>query len=202
MTTTPPELPAFAESIAGTRDWPHAPPHRLAAAGVYLVTSRTRGRIPHLASTARREAFQALLLASAHEAGWRLEAWAILSNHFHFIAHSPDGAPSAASLRILVRKLHGLSTMRWNQEDGTPGRARLWHNFRETHLTLQRGYLARLNYVHQNAVHHRLVRHAAEYPWCSAVAFREAVTPAWERTIEGFEFSRIADADEDEPDDC
>ena len=101
--------------------------------------------------------FQGSLFALSEEFGWTLEAWAILSNHYHFIGHSPDLQDSAESLRAMVRKLHSLTTKELNRRDNKPGRTRLWHNFRETHITHQRSYLARLHYVHQNAVHHKLV---------------------------------------------
>ena len=26
----------------------------------------------------------------AHEFGWQLEAWAVFSNHYHFVGHSPE----------------------------------------------------------------------------------------------------------------
>lgn len=35
------DLPDSETSAKGTRDWPHAPPHRLAEAGVYLLTARS-----------------------------------------------------------------------------------------------------------------------------------------------------------------
>ena len=84
-----------------------------------------------------------------------------------------------------------------NRADGVQGRT-LWHNYRETHLTLQRGYLARLNYTHNNAVHHQLVGRARDYEWCSAHAFERTCTKVWAETIYSFRFDDIAAADEDE----
>ena len=110
------------------------------------------------------------------EMGWTLEAWAVLSNHYHVVAHSPRG--SGETLGPRLKKLHSLATKRINREDGAPGRTRLWQNFRETHLTFQHSYLARLNYVHQNPKHHGVVPVASQWKWCSAAAFKRAVTPA------------------------
>ena len=72
---------------------------------------------------------------------------------------------------------------------------RLWQNYRETLLTYQKSYLARLNYVHQNAVHHRLVKRASDWKWCSAAEFKKSVTPAWVKTIVSFSYDEIAKAD-------
>jgi putative transposase len=145
-----------------------------------------------------RDWFQQTLFYLAKHYGWTLEAWAILSNHYHLVAHSPalsQGGPS--SLSVFIQHLHSAATREFNRRDGTRGRSRLWHNFRETHLTLQRGYLARLNYVHQNAVHHGLVTNASQWKWCSASSFKDAVTPAWLRTVMSFKFDQIAMDDGD-----
>lgn len=186
-------LPTDQESIAGTCDWPHAPPHRLTASGVYFVTART-SRAEHLLHTPeRRDWFQILLLDGFAEEGWQLEAWAVLSNHYHIVAHSPKG--NAESLGPLLQKLHSLTTKRLNREEGALGRSRLWQNFRETHLTYQHSYLARLNYVHQNAKHHGLVARASDWKWCSAAVFKQRVSAAWIKTIASFNYDDIARED-------
>ena len=182
--------------MAGTRDWPHAPPHRLKEAGVYFVTARAKAQRHLLSTPALRDWFVETLFNLAQRYGWTLEAWAILSNHYHLVAHSPPlQQGSAKTLSAFLQHLHSSTTKELNQRDSTPGRTRLWHNFRETHLTLQRGYLARLNYVHQNAVHHRLVTIASQWKWCSAAAFKKAATPAWVRTVASFKFDEIATED-------
>ena len=190
-----PALPTDDESRRGTRDWPHAPPHRLEAAGVFVVTARCAERRHLLHTAERRDFFQATLFTLAQKDGWTLGAWAVLANHYHLVAHSP--AEGAKSLGPFLQHLHSAFTKEANRLDGTPGRSRLWQNFRDTHLTLPRGYLARLSYVHNNAAHHRLVAHGWQWPWCSAAAFEKAVTPAWAETVYSFKFDEIADADED-----
>ena len=77
-------------------------------------------------------------------------------------------------------------TARWiNRLDGAKGRE-VWHNFWDTRLTYEKSYLARLNYVHQNAVKHGLVAVANQYPWCSAAWFERTARPAQVKTIYGF----------------
>lgn len=76
------------------------------------------------------------------------------------------------------------------QEDAQPGR-QVWHNFRDTQLTYKKSYLARLNYVHQNAVRHGLVSVASHYRWCSASWFERMATPAQVATIYSFKTDRI-----------
>jgi putative transposase len=189
------DLPSDDEARNGSRNWPHAPPHRLASAGVYFVTARCAQRRHLLNTRERRDFFQAELFKLAQKYQWTLEAWAVLSNHYHLVAHSPDDG--ALTLGTFLRHLHSAATKEVNRQDRTSGRSRLWQNYRETHLTLPRGYLARLNYVHNNAAHHRLVAHGWQWPWCSAKAFEAEATPAWAQTVSSFKFDRIAEEDED-----
>lgn len=127
-----PILPTNDDCAKGTREWPHAPPHRLESAGVYFVTARTAERRHLLAADDMKDWFQDKLLNLTSEFGWRLEAWAIFSNHYHFIGHSPSKVDDAVSLREMVRKLHSLTTKELNHHENQSGRTRLWQNFRET----------------------------------------------------------------------
>ena len=119
-----PDVPSDEECLRGTRHWPHAPPHRLWESGVYFLTARMRGKKHLLHSPERRDWFQQMLFDLFTAAGWKLEAWAVLSNHYHLVAHSPPGG--AETLRSVVQKMHSLTTKRLNAEDGTPGCTRLW----------------------------------------------------------------------------
>ncbi len=131
-----------------------------------------------------------LTVAKTHEI--QLEAWAVFSNHYHFVAHSPtDRNPIARA----VSALHTISADLVNQLDSAPGRG-VWFNYWDTCLTFEKSYLARLNYVHQNPVKHGLVRDAKEYPWCSAAWFESTATPAQIRTIRGFKIDRVNVDDE------
>jgi putative transposase len=199
MNPTMNPLPDEEKCAKGTQDWPHAPPHRLSEGGVYFLTARSAEGRHLFADDAMKDWFQETLFTLAAEFGWKLEAWAILSNHYHLIGHSPKGPEGAESLRNMVRKLHSLTTKELNRRDNQAARTRLWQNFRETHLTHQRSYLARLHYVHQNAVHHKLVTRGSDWKWCSAAEFKQAVTPAWLKTICSFQYDEIASKDQDLP---
>jgi putative transposase len=82
-------------------------------------------------------------------------------------------------------------TAKWiNKLDDLAGR-KVWHNFWETRLTYKKSYLARLNYVHQNPVRHKLVLVANQYPWCSAGWFERTASPAQVKTIYGFKIDKL-----------
>jgi len=188
-------LPNVEQTAKGTRDWPHAPPHRLGTAGVYFLTARAAEERHLLADDAMKDWFEETLFFIAANHGWKLEAWAVLSNHYHFVAHIPQNTNGAESLREAVRKLHSLTTKELNRRENVPGRTRLWQNFRETHLTHKASYLARLHYVHQNAVHHGLVAKGSDWKWCSALRFTKEVSPACVKTIASHRYDEIARKD-------
>ena len=135
------------------------------------------------------------LLTVAHDFGWQLEAWAVFSNHYHFVAHSPTNEDNALSLSRMLGLLHEKTAKWLNRLDYTPGR-QVWHNFRETRLTYEKSYLARLNYVHQNPVKHRLVPVANQYPWCSAAWFEGVASPAMIRSIYRFKIDALSVKDD------
>ena len=170
--------------------WPHAPAHRLSEGGVFFVTGATYRKALLFKEPKRLDVLQRGLLKLADRFGWRLEAWAIFANHYHFIAHSPEDAPGAETLSPMLACLHE-KTAKWiNRLDAAPGR-KVWHNFRDTRLTYERSYLARLAYVHGNAVHHRLVPVANQYRWCSAAWFERTATPAQVNTIYAMKTDRL-----------
>ena len=170
--------------------WPHAPTHQLSAQGTYCVTAATYQKAHYFRSAKRLRVLYRGLLAVTEKFGWQLEAWAVFSNHYHFIGHSPETAPDASSLADMLSVLH-VETARWvNRLDLTPSR-QVWHNFWETRLTHQRSYLARLNYVHQNPVRHGLVPVANQYRWCSAAWFERTASPAIVKSIYRFKFDRL-----------
>jgi putative transposase len=175
--------------------WPHAPEHRLAVRGTYFVTASTYLRPHHFQGKTRLAILHRGLLKVAAEFGWRLEAWAVFSNHYHFVGHSPENADTAESLFRMLGLLHE-KTAKWvNRLDGTKGR-KVWHNYRETRLTFEKSYLARLNYTHQNAVKHGLVPVANQYPWCSARWFERTATPAQIKTLATFDANRVSVPDD------
>ena len=110
-----------------------------------------------------------------------------MANHYHFVAR---GNPDSQNLGEFVHDLHGVSARELNQLDAARDR-KVWFNFWETKLTLQHSYLARLNYVHQNPVKHKLVAVASRYPWCSAAWFERVASPAQVKTIYAFKIDRV-----------
>ena len=129
---------------------------------------------------------------------WKLEAWAVFSNHYHLVAVAPG---TAQSLPRMLGLLHE-KTAKWvNRVDKAPGR-KVWHNYRETLLTFQLSYFARLNYTHKNAVKHGLVTDASSYPWCSAAWFEKHTSLAMVKSIYRFGIDQVKVPDDYPVDDA
>ena len=173
---------------SGPLSWPHAPPHWLFEPGIYFVTASTYQRQRLFDSVDSLETVTRLLLATSMEFGWSLKAWAVLANHYHFLAHSP--AATGETLSWWIRDFHRRSAAEVNHLSRTPAR-RVWMNYRETRITHQTSYLARLRYVNENPVHHGLVPSAGLYRWCSAAWFQQTAPKSFVESVARFKTDRI-----------
>jgi putative transposase len=173
-------------------NWPHAPAHWLFEPGIYMVTAGTYRNLPHLSTPDRRTFFLETLFRTAEEFGWGLQAWAVMSNHYHLIIRSP-GDPS--NLRKWMGKLHMLTARRLNELDASPGR-KVWFQFWDSRIDYERSYMARLNYVNLNPIKHGIVDNAESYAWCSASWFAQNASPAFAKTVAEFKTDRVEVPDE------
>jgi putative transposase len=192
-----PEIERVLERVTESQpkpDWHHAPPHRFNESGTYMVTAATYDHEHVFRGEVALDRLQAELLA-AREMGWDFEAWAVFSNHYHFVAQMRQGA---VPLSDVLHRIHQRTALWANERDGQPGR-KVWHNFWDTHLTFERSYLARLNYVMQNPVKHGLVPRAELYRWCSTEWFQRTAPPAHARTVFGFQIDRVKVEDDFDP---
>jgi len=68
-----------------SKDWPHAPVHRMSENAVYIVTSGTLYKRHLFDVDAKRDLLERMLLSMSKQHGWQLEAWAVMANQL------PDG---------------------------------------------------------------------------------------------------------------
>ena len=182
--------PVVNKDVSGERppkDWPHAPVHRLSEHGIYFVTAGTYQKERLLNTPAKLDLVERMLLSLSKQRNWQLEAWAVMINHYHFVAR---GVPDSTPMSEFLQELHSCSAIALNQLDGVE-RRKVWYNFRDTRLTYQYSYLARLRYVHQNPVKHGLVPVAHQYRWCSAAWFEHVASPAQVKTIYSFKIDQL-----------
>jgi REP element-mobilizing transposase RayT len=116
-----------------SKDWPHAPMHRLSEHGTYIVTAGTLHKEHWFRGPERLDLLESALLRVMKDSGWRLEAWTVFSNHYHFVAYAE---PGAQPLRAALKQLHGETSREVNRTEHVAGRA-VWHNFWDTKLTFE-----------------------------------------------------------------
>src|SRR5438132_336528 len=173
-------------------DWPHGPLHRIAARGIYFITAGTYRKQHYDRSSDALDELQKLLFAAAEAHGIRFHSWSLLSNHYHLIVEAQQ------DLTAFIRRFHSVAAIERNRQDATAGR-RVWYQYRDTQLTYERSYLARLRYVNENAVHHGLVLRATNYRWCSASWFEECADRAFVRTVQTIKIDGINVSDDFDP---
>jgi putative transposase len=149
--------------------YPHNPPHYFVPNAMYMVTGAILHNRNLLIEDRKKELILQTLLQRSSTFGWDMQAWAILNNHYHFVARAPE---NVNTLSKLIRQVHSITAIELNKWDKTPGR-QIWFNYWDTCLTNENSYLARLNYVHTNPVKHGLVDNPMDYPFCSYRWFRK-----------------------------
>lgn len=171
-------------------DWPHAPMHRFSGSGVFFVTAGTYLKQHFYRSRVLLDHFQELLFRVAVEHHCSLQAWAIFSNHYHLVAEA-----AGESLHVMLSQLHSISARELNSLEGASGR-KVWFQFRDTELTYEKSWMARLRYTHENPVHHRLTRVSTSYPWCSAAWFERKASRAFAESLRRFKIDRVRVVDD------
>jgi len=155
-----------------------------------MVTASTLNKVKLLDSAVKLDRHTDLLFETAEEFGWDLQAWAVFPNHYHFVAVN-----EADNLSEFLNKLHSCSSRAINRLDGVRGR-KVWYEFWDTHLTFERSYLARLNYVHTNPVKHGVVRDPRTYRWCSAEWFFLRADRPFYETVCSFKTDKLSVKDD------
>ncbi|HEY0867923.1 MAG TPA: transposase [Fimbriimonas sp.] len=166
--------------------WPHTPLHRFGTSGAYFVTGATYQKAHLFGGRERLLFLNELLFEVALKHELRLQAWAVFSNHYHFVALVEE----AWRIPQALKEFHSRASIYANQLDAIAGR-KVMHQYRDTQLTYQRSYLARLRYVHQNPVHHKVVPVATDYPYCSAHWFENTAPKPFIDTLAQFKIDRV-----------
>jgi putative transposase len=167
--------------------WPHAPVHYAKDSGIFMVTAGTYGKKSFFNDKEKLNLLCDALISCCSEFAWRLQAWSVLSNHYHFIAINDD---KSAPLKTLINKVHMITAKALNVAECTPGR-RVWFQYWDSQITYEKSYLARLNYVHHNPVHHGVVKNAADYTFCSAAWFEKEADSAFYKTVLSFKTDKL-----------
>lgn len=168
-------------------DWPHSPPHRIFEPGSYMITAGTYKKTLIFNSPEKLSLLTDKLLNLTSEFEIPLPAWAVMSNHYHFVC-SPGKSPE--KIKNLLYRLHKESALRINEIDKMPGR-KVWFQYWDRRIANQKSYYARLKYVHNNPVHHGIIPVAENYDWCSAAWFKLNAPSGFKRMIDTFKTDKL-----------
>ena len=172
--------------------WPHSPAHSFNFTGSYMVTGSTIHKEHFFKTPVELNLLEEHLFELAIKYEWKLEAWAIFSNHYHFVAQSPI---DASTLRKFITHFHSITAKALNRLHQQPGR-RVWYQYWDTQLTYLNSYFARLNYVMQNPVKHGLVDLAENYPWCSKGWFLKNASLSHQKVVNGYKIDEVQVVDD------
>ena len=135
-----------------------------AAGGIYHVLNRGNYRADVFRGAKTRAAFLKCLDEACMKTGWRVQAWCVMSNHYHLALETPQ-----ANLVEGMRWLQGTFSARFNRLRKERG-----HVFQGRYKSLVvdpgDGLGPLCHYLHLNPVRAHLcpVAGLAEWPWSSA----------------------------------
>ena len=165
----------------------HTPPHLFRSDTIYLITGTIYRKRDLINTDKKKRYLQDVLMKQSTKLDWKIEAWSILSNHYHFIARAPE---KSSSLPSLIQAIHSISAKYINQQDGIPSR-QVWFNYWDTCLTSESSYLARLHYVHVNPVKHGYVGKPGDYEFSSYSWFMNNAESAFRKKVFSQPIDRI-----------
>jgi putative transposase len=165
-------------------DWPHAPVHRFTNNGIFFITASTYLKRHYYRDRKSLDAFRDMFFGLAREHSISLQAWTCFSNHYHLVADC-----AGADLHQMLSELHSKQAVVCNKRDNAEGR-QVWYQFRDTELTFERSWLARLRYTHENAVKHGsfVWRRVSVVLGCLV---RENASPSFVRSVRSFKIDRL-----------
>jgi putative transposase len=128
---------------------------------LWHVTARGNERKPIYRDDADRERFLEVLADTVAWAGWRVQAWVLMGNHYHLLVETHEPTLSAG-----MRQLNGIYTQAFNRRHRRAG-----HLFqgRFKGILVERGtHLSEMvRYIVRNPVRAKLCANAAEWRWSS-----------------------------------
>ena len=137
-----------------SRRWHHRPEHIFVPGVMYMITASTLHKAHYFRQDERLPILQDALFQVLDIYHWRLQAWAVFSNHYHVIARSPEAgdaperpeetqanAPNdyrestpedseqrPSSLKPMIQRLHSQTARAVNRLDGVQGAGRSGFN--------------------------------------------------------------------------
>lgn len=143
------------------------------AGGTYFFTVVTERRQPVLTHPEVRLALRDAVTLVRGTMPFHIDGWVLLPDHLHAIWTLPPGDADFSSRWRLIKRhvTHACGAAYIRNEYRTvrrtaKGHGTLWqHRFWEHLIRDEADFRHHLDYLHHNPVKHRLVAHAADWPW-------------------------------------
>ncbi len=147
----------------------HSPGHHFSEPGVYLITGTCYEHKRWIGISDRRmDEFTNDLLKVVSADVSKIDAWAVLPNHYHVLVVVGRGSDLLKNLG----RLHGRTSHDWNGEEGTRGQ-QVWFNCIDRTIGNDGHHMAAINYLHHNPVKHGYVAKWDQWQWSSAAEYIE-----------------------------
>jgi REP-associated tyrosine transposase len=134
-------------------------PHRDQEPGVHHVTARGNARGAIFIDDDDRSLYRIRMEWTAHDFGWEVLLWCLMTNHVHLLI-----ATSKANLSAGMQQLHGRYAQLFNGQHVRTGHlfgGRFWSERVETEEHFER----LCQYISNNPVTAGMVREPGEWPW-------------------------------------
>ena len=142
----------------------------------YHIMNRGRGRQTIFQDSSYYQTFLQCLEEASKRFAAEIQAYCLMSNHYHLLIKTPRG-----NLSRIMRHIDGVYTQRHNRLRNTDGS--LFRGRYKAILIDSSSYLLQVSrYIHRNPIETKkpLVNHLADYAWSSYPAYiNQAGVPAW-----------------------
>ncbi|GBC61837.1 hypothetical protein DENIS_2799 [Desulfonema ishimotonii] len=140
---------------------PHTPAHLFLDNTPYFITGAIYQKRPLLADAGLKKELSGIMKENFSMAGWRLDHWVILDNHYHVLGHSRKGS----DLSKIIGRVHYRSAGLIRAATGCE--RPVWWNYWDYCPRDEKEYVTRLNYLLNNPVKHGYVHRLHDYPFSS-----------------------------------
>jgi putative transposase len=145
---------------------------------LHFITFSCYRRLPLLKTARARDIFVRELARVREELSFRLIGYVVMPEHVHLLMSEPQrGTPSTVLQRL---KLRVARKMRKRRRRAAPGQMGLpfdecaeplrgfWQaRFYDFNVYSERKRVEKLNYMHANPIHRKLVKDPKDWPWSS-----------------------------------
>lgn len=100
-------------------EWPHAPVHHFEDASTFFATGGTYLKQHFYRTPAALNTLQNLLFRLAAQFECWLQAWCLLSNHYHLVAYAERGE----AIKKMLDRFHSEAAIELNQVEGQSPRS-------------------------------------------------------------------------------